>query len=254
MQLIGFADRTALIPVSTDDKPDGRTGAKLTRFSAMVIHETANEDPEATAEMHRRYWNPGGGGALISSVQFVADAHESIQLIPIDEQAWHAGDVTGNTTGVGIEICVNSRAGFPAACRKAALVTARVIHAEGTVPVVGATVRKHGSYPGTTHRNCPQHLNAGDWAVTWAQFMDMVKQEYAVLIGFDYPALWGTVYPYFATSGIATEWRRAATTLGAATSDEHSDSAGKVWRLFMNGAVSYDPKTGALRSYFPRPT
>lgn len=71
--------------------------------------------------------------------------------------------------------------------------------------------------------------------------------------GVDYAALWGTAWPYFAQSGIATEWRRAALTLGAATSDEHSESSGRVVRHFVGGFVAYDPKTGTLTSYFARP-
>lgn len=188
MQTTGYADRDDLLPVSTDTHPDGRTGAKLTSFGAMVIHETANESPDATAAMHHNYWMPGGSGALLSSVQFVTDAVESIQLIPVDEQAEHAGDVVGNTTGVGIEICVNSRAGFPAACYKAAVIVAKVLKAEGKTPQDGVTIRKHGSYPGTTHTHCPQHLNAGDWGVTWVQFVDMVKAAYAAANGTSTPA------------------------------------------------------------------
>jgi len=65
------------------------------------------------------------------------------------------------------------------ACRKAAAIVAKVLRAEHTAPSDGGTIRKHGSYPGTTHKLCPQHLNAGDWGVTWAGFIALVNAAYA---------------------------------------------------------------------------
>jgi hypothetical protein len=249
MTTVGFADRTDLLPLG-----DNRPGTKLVSFQAFVVHETANENPGATAAMHVAYWSPGGAGRTVSSAHFVVDSTESIQLIPTDEQAWHAGDVVGNTTGVGLEICVNSRSGYATACRKAAQVAAKVLHANGKAPQDGVTLRKHGSYPGTTHKLCPQHLNAGDWGVPWLDFVAMVKAEFTLLYVVDYRTLWGTAYPFFEASGIAQEWKRAALVLGAATSDETKDKEGRIWRLFHGGAIAFDPETKKSTSYFARPT
>jgi N-acetylmuramoyl-L-alanine amidase CwlA len=180
MTTVGFADRTALFPLIQPNElpgPVNRTGDKLTASRSFTVHETANENAGATAEMHHRYWSPGGGGRFETSAHVVADALESIQLIPTDEQAWHAGDVLGNTTSVGGEICVNDRAGYPIACRRMAKFIARWLHEVGLQPIDGVTIRKHGSWPGTTHKQCPAHLNAGDWGVTWADFIAMVVQS-----------------------------------------------------------------------------
>jgi hypothetical protein len=205
-QTVGFADRTALLPLIQPNElpgPVNRTGDKLVASRSFTVHETGNQDPGATAEMHHRYWSPGGGGRTETSAHVVADELESIQLIPTDEQAWHAGDVTGNTTSLGGEICVNDRAGFPAACRRMAKFAARWLHSVGLHPVDGVTVRKHGSWPGTTHKQCPQHLNAGDWGVNWPQFVGFVQQEYALLTtSVDYAAIWGTKYVYHEGWGI----------------------------------------------------
>lgn len=252
--LTGYADRTALIPLiqpGEEPGPVNRTGEKLAVFEAFVVHETGNEDAGATAEMHHDYWSPGGAGRFLTSVQFVADATESIQLIPIDERAWHAGDAHGNATGVGVEICVNDRLRFPIACAKAAAIGARVLRAEGKTPSDGATVRKHGSYPGTTHKLCPAHLNKGDWGVTWAQFIQMLNQAYVALgVTPDYRAIWGRVHPEIAYNpafGFPQHWRAeldAGRSLGAVLSPELGDQI--VWQVFELGVLRLVKATGQI--------
>ena len=245
MTTVGFADRVDLLPLGAN-----RPGDKLTRFAAVTLHETANEAAGATAEMHRRYWGPGGGGRNLSSIHYVVDSTESIQLIPTDEQAWHAGDYTGNTTSVGIEICVNSRAGYAAACQKTAGITAHLLKDHGLPPVDGTTVRKHGSWPGTTHRQCPQHLNAGDWGVTWLQFFSMVQLAYSGLGTTNYSAVWSAKHPeiaYIPQYGIPTLWRAeydAGRSLGAVLTPELYNNSDLVFQCFENGWVSYRKSSG----------
>lgn len=250
MTTVGFADRTDLIPISTGAAPDGRTGAKLIRFGSVTIHETANENPGATAELHRRYWNPGGGGALISSIHYVVDNIESIQLIPTDEQAWHAGDATGNSTSVGIEICVNSRNGYATAVHKTAVITAHLLKDHGLPVVDGVTVRKHGSWPGTTHKQCPLHLNAADWGVNWAQFMTQVQLTYTALGTTNYSQVWSAKHPeiaYIPAYGIPTLWRAeydAGRSLGAVLTPELYNNSDLVFQCFENGWVQYRKSSG----------
>jgi hypothetical protein len=131
--------------------------------------------------MHVKYWSPGGGGRTVSSVNFVADSVESIQIIPIDEVCWHAGDANGNMTSASAEICVNSKSGFVAACRKVAKIAAKVLADHHMQPVADVTIRRHGSWPGTTHKQCPQHLTANDWGLSWQGFNQMVQVEFAAL-------------------------------------------------------------------------
>jgi hypothetical protein len=47
--------------------------------------------------------------------------------------------------------------------------------------VADVTVRRHGSWLGTTHKQCPQHLTANDWGLSWQGFNQMVQVEYAAL-------------------------------------------------------------------------
>jgi N-acetylmuramoyl-L-alanine amidase CwlA len=247
---VGFADRTDLIPISTARQPDCRPGTKLVRFGSVTIHETANENAGATAEMHRRYWSPSGGGALISSIHYVVDGTESIQLIPTDEEAEHAGDRTGNTTSAGIEICVNSRSGYATACHKTAIITAYLLKDHGLAPVDGVTVRKHGSWPGTTHKQCPQHLNAGDWGLTWQQFFIQVQLAYGMGGTTNYSQIWSAKHPEIAYNpafGIPTLWRAeldAGRSLGAVLTPELYNNSDIVFQCFENGWIQYRKSTG----------
>lgn len=76
--------------------------------------------------------------------------------------------------------------------------------------------------------------------------------DFAKMIEPDYAALWGPHYAYHHEWGIETAWRPVAATLGEAQSDETGDHAGRVWRLFSRGAISYEPKDGSTVVYVPR--
>jgi len=77
----------------------------------IVIHETGNVSSGANAQMHYKYWNTNINAQ--SSVHFVVDDKEVIQLAELSWRCWHVGDnkrhssiVNGNS--IGIEICVNA--------------------------------------------------------------------------------------------------------------------------------------------------
>ena len=98
------ADRVSFIPAGNANRP----GYPMDPQS-ITIHETANTALGANAEMHRRFVHDGGGPEGVS-FHYVVDDHESIQLLPDTENAWHAGDGrdgAGNRTSIAIEKCVN---------------------------------------------------------------------------------------------------------------------------------------------------
>jgi len=72
---------------------------KTLNAGGMVVHETGNAG--ATAENHFTYWNRRYVG---SSIHAVIDWQEVIQLVPYNEQAWHAGR-TANGKYIGVELC-----------------------------------------------------------------------------------------------------------------------------------------------------
>ena len=77
----------------------------------IVIHETDNTDVGANADAHFKYWNTYDKAN--SSVHFVVDDTKILQLLELNQKAWHVGDNNGyskitNNNSIGVEICVNS--------------------------------------------------------------------------------------------------------------------------------------------------
>lgn len=101
---LGVPFRVALIP---EGKPN-RPGYPM-RPEWVTVHETGNPNPGANAEAHRAFTHSGGGKERVS-FHFVVDDREVIQLLPLTENGWHAGDGPegpGNRTSIAIETCVN---------------------------------------------------------------------------------------------------------------------------------------------------
>jgi N-acetylmuramoyl-L-alanine amidase len=70
-----------------------------------TVHEVGNTAPGANEDMHKLFVHNGGGPAQVS-FHFVVGPTKAIQLIPLDEAAWHASDGyngTGNRKSVAIE-------------------------------------------------------------------------------------------------------------------------------------------------------
>ena len=102
--LLDVPFRVALIPKGNANRP----GAPMTP-QWITVHETANTNPGANAEAHRRFTHAGGGAERVS-FHFVVDDREVIQLLPLTEHGWHAGDGAqgaGNRSSIAIETCVN---------------------------------------------------------------------------------------------------------------------------------------------------
>jgi hypothetical protein len=127
-ELPGVAYRIAWIP----DGRQNRSGYPM-RPQFVTIHETANENPGANAEAHRRFVHAGGGPEGVS-FHFVVDDREVVQLLPTLENGWHAGDGpngTGNRASIGIELCINSDGDWERTQANGALLTAAIVRAFG---------------------------------------------------------------------------------------------------------------------------
>ncbi|MFB5664365.1 N-acetylmuramoyl-L-alanine amidase family protein [Alteribacillus sp. HJP-4] len=100
------ADKKDFIPKSNRNRPETRIYPRY-----ITVHETANKDAGADAEMHSRYAK-GGAEDAETSWHYSIDDKQIIQHLPITEKGWHARG--GNSVSIGIEICVNSDADFGA--------------------------------------------------------------------------------------------------------------------------------------------
>lgn len=105
-----------------------RPGHKLLRVQAIVVHYTAN--PSATAANHYKYFNtPTGGGGRYAGAHIFIDKDEALELIPLDEVAYHANEKSpklsalkasvpfypggnANLLTIGIEMCIEKDGTF----------------------------------------------------------------------------------------------------------------------------------------------
>jgi N-acetylmuramoyl-L-alanine amidase len=103
-----------------------RSGKKLTGVKKLVVHYTAN--PGASAENHYRYFNTLND--RYASAHIFVDKTEAINIIPLTEVAYHAGDIqkrnadgsawrgvkellpSANNLSIGVEICIEKDGSF----------------------------------------------------------------------------------------------------------------------------------------------
>lgn len=136
----------------------------------ITVHNTAN-DASANNEISYMISN----NAEVS-YHFAIDDKEVVQGIPLNRNAWHAGDGgngTGNRKTIGIEICYSKSGGdrFVAAERLAAKFIAQLLDERGWGI---EKVKKHQDWSG---KYCPHRtLDMG-----WNRFLDMVRTELSAL-------------------------------------------------------------------------
>jgi len=132
----------------------------------IVIHNTAN-DASAAREIAYMVSN-----AKEVSFHYAVDDKEAILGIPLDRNAWHAGDGNGkgNREGIAIEICYSKSGGdkWLKAVENAAELTARLLKECGW----GVEhVTKHQDYSG---KHCP-HRILDEYG--WGNFLRLVKSK-----------------------------------------------------------------------------
>jgi len=240
--------RASIIPATNDNRP----GTLLSRFPTYItIHETANFGVGNGAEMHRKFTHNGGGPENVS-FHFVVDDKEAIQLLPVTEIGWHAGDGcdeypdgvghddTGCFSSVAIEMCVNSDGNFDQTMRNTATLIAKIIMSDEDV--VGFFTMKnrfsenriaqHNAWSG---KDCPHTLRSEG---LWNKFLGYVDEALAHRRGVT-PAVqtFATPLPYPPYDGKdksigSTKWYAISRTVTAAErtrrlawADNHAENA-----------------------------
>ena len=131
----------------------------------IVIHNTSND---ASAKNEVKYMK---SNSMQTSYHFAVDEVEVRQALPLDRNAWHAGDGVsgkGNRKGIAIEICYSKSGGerFLKAEENAARLVAKILKEYGWAI---DRVKKHQDFSG---KYCPHRtLDMG-----WQRFLDKVKK------------------------------------------------------------------------------
>lgn len=132
----------------------------------IVVHNTAN-DASAKNEVAYMVRNDN-----TTSFHFAVDDKEVWQGIPLDRNAWHAGDGRngkGNRKGIGIEICYSKSGGskFSAAEKNAVKLIAQLLKERNW------GVDKVKTHKDMSQKYCPHRtLDLG-----WDRFVNMIKTE-----------------------------------------------------------------------------
>lgn len=133
----------------------------------ITIHETANTNKGATALSHGRYMNNGS----TETWHFTVDEHMVIQHFDTRTQCWHCGDGggKGNTSSIGIELCVNSGSDFKKTVDNAVWLIKQLMKQHN---VKIDNVVQHNKWSG---KNCPSNLRNGSKGVTWEYLKKQLK-------------------------------------------------------------------------------
>ncbi|MFW5438127.1 N-acetylmuramoyl-L-alanine amidase [Paenibacillus apiarius] len=149
--------------------PDGRPNkpTRPMKPAYITIHNTDNTKPDATAEAHSRYVLNGSAGRQ-ASWHYTVDDEEIYQHLRDDEQGWHCtdGNGPGNSTSIGIEVCMFDGMDEEAAWKNAAWLASKLVRRHG---LSLQRVVPHGHW---TKKNCPSRI-----LPHWSRFLNMIDRE-----------------------------------------------------------------------------
>lgn len=151
-----------------------RPGRDTNPGAYITIHETGNAAKGADAAAHGAYLDSDAGEDDLVSWHYTVDDHAIVQHLPDTETAYHAGDGKsgpGNTTSIGVEICVNAGGDFEAAKANAAALV-RLLMEEHGIPL--DNVVQHNRWNG---KDCPKTIRSTPGA--WEAFLALCRGEAA---------------------------------------------------------------------------
>lgn len=159
----GIAIQVDYIPKGRKNRPGGTNPD-----TSITIHETGNYAQGADAAAHASWLKSDDAEDKRISYHYTVDDHSIVQHLPDSEMAYHAGDGAdgpGNTTTIGIEICVNKGGDFERAKANAASLV-RLLMAEHGFPL--DKVVQHNHWSG---KDCPKTIRATPGG--WYAFLDL---------------------------------------------------------------------------------
>ena len=183
--------RQAIIPATmTRVRPGNRIVPR-----AWCQHENGN--PRHDADDERRYFHLGAEGRQ-ASYHFVADDTEVIQLIPLNENAWHAGDNLGpgNMASIAGSIAQGARD----MARARAVMEHLAAGVMATLGIPGDATRQHYDFA-PNRKNCPAWMRRDGY---WPTFQANVRRLVETATGNPVP-VWAKPFPlpYLDITGLA---------------------------------------------------
>ena len=154
------------IPMSNSNRP----GTSLNP-TYITVHETANTNHGANAEMHARYVKGADAQNRQVSWHYTVDDTVIYQHLPTNELGWHSGS-NGNRQSIGIELCVNSDGNF-AATRARGIELVRSMMNQLDIPLSRVVSHQHW-----TGKNCPANLLS-----VWDSFINEIGSGVTDSIG-----------------------------------------------------------------------
>lgn len=131
----------------------------------ITIHNTANPTSTANGE---REWLENPLNEATASYHIVIDQNEAIEVIPLNEVAWHAGNKEGNMRSIGIEITESGN--YQKTLENAEMLVAKMLAERGWET---DRLRRHYDWSG---KICPRKMyDDGTWE-GWETFKADVKR------------------------------------------------------------------------------
>lgn len=160
-----YGYKTDHIPKNT---PNSRRPGLALNPTTITIHNTGNPSSSAANE---RSWLTNPSNSRQASYHIVVDEREAIEVLPLNEVAWHAGDGNGdgNRKSIGIEICESGD--YAKTLDNAADLVAKMLRERGW----GIDrLRRHFDWSG---KICPRLMyDNGKWT-GWAKFKSEVEKR-----------------------------------------------------------------------------
>jgi N-acetylmuramoyl-L-alanine amidase len=163
-----------------------RSGDKLLKLQAIVVHYTANNG--GNADMHYNYFNNGAGGRYAGAHIFV-DRHKALEIIPLDEVAYHANERgpllsslrastsyypggNANLLTIGIEMCLESDGSFhPDTIERTRLV---IKYLQSKYSQLRDTKNRVVRHYDVTGKNCPKPFVES--SAKWNNFLNSIDK------------------------------------------------------------------------------
>lgn len=153
-----------ILPPNHGNHPNKRFANDFADY--ITIHETANTNAGANALGHATWMMNAAG----YSWHVTVDDKAIWQSLEWYQQGWHAGDGAngpGNTTSIGIELCVAQGMDFTKVRENAAWLVRHLLSlGHGKKGIV-----QHNHWSG---KNCPTFIRREG---IWQKFLDMCKEE-----------------------------------------------------------------------------